>query len=157
MRSLEANTNKIKHIKYDYKEQVKSLKENDADLENVAKIKDIEEKVSKLFGIEWDLEDVYEDLEEVIAPMKVDKTKFQTNIEYVEEQNTIYKRAIEELNENAADLEMVVEEEQEALDNVEEHFPGSMRAMEMEEYVMTLGMAIDEMYNIVTALEEMIE
>lgn len=156
MLSLEVNANNIKYISDEYKKQLKTLKADSTEPENDLQIKAIEEKVEKLFSIKWDMEDAYEDLEEVISPMKADKAKSPINIKYGEDQNTIYKRAIEELNENAANLEMVAEEEQEALDSTEEHFPGSMRAMEMEEYVTTLGMVIDEIYDIVAALEAMI-
>lgn len=157
MLSLEVNANNIKYISDEYKEQLKTLKADSTDPESDPQIKVIKEKVEKLFSIEWDMKDVYEDLEDVISPMKANKAKFPVSIKYGEDQNTIYKRAIEELNENAADLETVAEEEQEALNSTEEHFPGSMRAMEMEEYVTTLGMAIDEMYDIVAKLEEMIK
>lgn len=156
MLSLEVNANNIKYISDEYKEQLKTLKADSPEPENDLQIKAIEEKVKRLFSIEWDMKDIYEDLEDVISPMQANKSKFPVSIKYGEDRNTIYKKAIEELNENAADLETVAEEEQEALDNTEEHFPGSMRAMEMEEYVTTLGMAIDEMYDIVVKLEEMI-
>ena len=156
MLSLEVNANNIKYISDEYKEQLKTLKANSPEPEKDPQIKAIEEKVEKLFSIEWDMKDVYEDLEDVISPMKANKAKFSVNIKYGEDQNTIYKRAIEELNESADELETVAEEEQEAFDNTEEHFPGSMRAMEMEECVNGLNMAISNLYEIVSSLEDLL-
>lgn len=154
MLSLKSNTNNITFIKDEYKRQLKVLKADCADPENDPQIKAVEEKIKKLFSLEWDMKDVYEDLEDVISPMKVGNAQFD-RIRC--DENEIYKKIIEDLNSGSDDLEMVAEEEQEAFDNVEEHFPGSMRAMEMEEYVTTLGMAIDEIYDIIAKLEKLIE
>lgn len=72
-----------------------------------------------------------------------------------EERNAIFNEIIKDLKNGMDELEFVSMEEQVAFDNIEEYFPGSQRALDMEEGLLGLDEAIRGISDLVSRLEDM--